>query len=78
MSRLIDFRVLTFDCYGVLQPLIMRNADAGVTRDAALRAFARCESRQQRTTPGLRYPTLLAHQPVVESPRRTESGEAPG
>ena len=56
----------------------MRNADAGVTRAAALRAFARCESRQQRTTPGLRYPTLLAHQPVVESPRRTESGEAPG
>ncbi len=80
MPRLTDFRVLTFDCYGTLidwetgiwdalQPLILRNADAGVTRDAALRAFARCESRQQRATPGLRYPALLArvHRGMAES-----------
>ena len=80
MPRLTDFRVLTFDCYGTLidwetgiwdalQPLILRNADAGVTRDAALGAFARCESRQQRATPGLRYPALLArvHRGMAES-----------
>ena len=78
MPRLTDYGVLTFDCYGTLidweggiwdalQPLIMRNAGAGVsraadvTREAGLFAFARCESRQEQATPGLRYPELLAH-----------------
>ena len=47
MRQLTDYRVLTFDCYGTLidwetgiwdalQPLIMRNRDAEVTRDGAL------------------------------------------
>lgn len=73
MVRLTDFRVLTFDCYGTLidwecgiwdalQPLLMRDPGAagGVTREKALAAFARCESRQERETPDLRYPALLA------------------
>ncbi|MCY3764094.1 MAG: haloacid dehalogenase type II [Gemmatimonadetes bacterium] len=71
MRRLTDYRVLTFDCYGTLvdwergiwdalQPLVMRNAAACLTRNDALRAFAQCESRQERATPGLRYPELLA------------------
>ena len=75
MPRLTDYRVLTFDCYGTLidwetgiwdalQPLIMRNGAAGVTRAgaaraAALGAFAECESREERAAPGLRYPELL-------------------
>ncbi|MDE2999716.1 MAG: haloacid dehalogenase type II [Gemmatimonadota bacterium] len=71
MRRLTDYRVLTFDCYGTLidwecgiwdalQPLIMRNPGSRPTRDDALCAFAQCESTQERTTPGLRYPDLLA------------------
>ena len=82
MPRLTDYRVLTFDCYGTLidwesgiwdalQPLIMRNRRAGdeVTRDAGLRAFAQCESRQEQATPGLLYPELLTrvHRLIAES-----------
>ena len=82
MRKLTDHRVLTFDCYGTLidweagiwdalQPLIMRNGDSGspITRDAGLRAFAQCESRQEQATPGLRYPELLArvHRRIAES-----------
>ena len=78
---LTDYRVLTFDCYGTLidwetgiwdalQPLIMRNGDSGspITRDAGLRAFAQCETRQEQATPGLRYPELLArvHRRIAE------------
>ena len=79
MSALTDYRVLTFDCYGTLidweggiwdalQPVIMRNG-GGVTRDAGLRAFAQCESRQEQATPDLRYPELLArvHRRIAES-----------
>ncbi len=79
MRQLTDYRVLTFDCYGTLidwergiwdalQSLIMRNPAACLTRDDALRAFAQCESRQERATPGLRYPELLArvHARVAE------------
>ena len=71
MRRLTDYRVLTFDCYGTLidwecgiwdalQPLIMRNPSSVIRRDDALRAFAQCESAQERATPGLRYPEVLA------------------
>ncbi len=71
MRRLTDYRVLTFDCYGTLidwetgiwdalQPLIMRNREAEVTRDAALLAFGQCESLQERETPDLLYSDLLA------------------
>ena len=55
MARLTDYRVLTFDCYGTLidweagiwdalQPLIMGGGDSAVTCEAALLAFAKCES----------------------------------
>ena len=82
MSRLTDYRALTFDCYGTLidwecgiwdalQPLFMRNAGIGheVTRDAGLRAFAQCENGQEQATPGLRYPELLTrvHRSIAES-----------
>ena len=80
MPRLTDYGVLTFDCYGTLidwetgiwdalQPLIMENDDAGVTRAAALGAFAKCESRQEQATPGLRYPELLSrvHRRIAET-----------
>ncbi|MXX61808.1 MAG: haloacid dehalogenase [Holophagales bacterium] len=71
MRRLTDYRVLTFDCYGTLidwetgiwdalQPLIMRNRDAEVSRDAALLAFGQCESLQEQETPDLLYSELLA------------------
>ena len=88
MPRLTDFRVLTFDCYGTLidwesgiwdalQPVVMRNRGVDVTRAAALRAFAQCESRQQQATPGLRYPELLArvHRRIADSlGMRTDGG----
>lgn len=69
--RLADFKVLTFDCYGTLidwesgiwdafQPLLMRNACETVTRTLALEAFAGFETRQEKETPGMIYPELLA------------------
>lgn len=71
MARLTDYRVLTFDCYGTLidwetgiwealQPVIRSNGAAGLTREDALRAFARFEGRHERATPDLAYPDLLA------------------
>ena len=79
MARLTDYRVLTFDCYGTLidwesgiwdalQPLIMQGGRSDVTRDAALLAFAQCESRHERDAPDLRYPDLLArvHRGIAE------------
>jgi 2-haloacid dehalogenase len=80
MPRLTDYRVLTFDCYGTLidweggiwdalQPLIMCTGGSNVTREAGLRAFAQCESRQEQATPGLLYPELLTrmHRSIAES-----------
>ena len=80
MPRLTDYRVLTFDCYGTLidwesgiwdalQPLIMRNGRADVTRGPALEAFARSESRHEQEAPGGRYPDVLArvHRSVAAS-----------
>jgi 2-haloalkanoic acid dehalogenase type II len=68
--RLSDFSVLSFDCYGTLidwesglfgalQPLLARSS-AGLSREAALEAFAAHESRQQQATPAMRYVDLLA------------------
>jgi 2-haloacid dehalogenase len=68
--KLIDFSVLTFDCYGTLidwesgicaalQPLL-RKVASGLSRDAALEAFARHESTQEAETPGMIYSELLA------------------
>jgi len=80
MTRLTDYRVLTFDCYGTLidweggiwdalQPLIMQGRRSDVTRATALLAFAQHEHRHERTHPGLRYPDLLArvHRSIAES-----------
>ena len=71
-TQLTDYKVLTFDCYGTLidwesgiwdalQPLLMVNARSDVTRDKALEAFAKLESRQQAKTPDMLYATLLTH-----------------
>lgn len=68
--KLTDYRVLTFDCYGTLidwesgiytalEPLLAMLPDAP-GRDAALEAFARHESAEQRAAPGMRYPGILA------------------
>ena len=68
--KLHNFRVLTFDCYGTLidwesgifnalQPLLRRCSSAP-SRDAALEAFARHESAQERETPAMVYSELLA------------------
>ena len=79
MPRLTDYSALSFDCYGTLidweigiwdalQPLILHNPGSDLTREAALGAFARGESRQQQTTPGLPYPELLSrvHRGIAE------------
>ena len=79
MATLTDYRVLTFDCYGTLidwesgiwdalQPLVMDSGRTDLTRDSALLAFARFETRHERDTPGLRYPDLLArvHRDIAE------------
>jgi 2-haloalkanoic acid dehalogenase type II len=68
--KLSDFAALSFDCYGTLvdwesgihtalAPLLSR-ADTGLSRNAALEAFASFESRQQALTPAMTYSDLLA------------------
>lgn len=68
--KLTDYKALTFDCYGTLidweggiwdalQPLLMANNTADITRDMALKAFAEEESRCQAATPDKRYAQLL-------------------
>ena len=65
-----DFRVLTFDCYGTLidwesgiitglKPLTDR-LEREIPRDRILESHAYHESRQQSSTPGMRYSDLLA------------------
>jgi len=69
-TRLTDYKVLTFDCYGTLidwesgiwdalQPLLMAGDVAEVTREHALELFARFETEQEAATPGMLYPRLL-------------------
>ena len=82
--RLTDFTTLTFDCYGTLidwesgivaslQPLLAR---LGTTRsrDAALAAFARHETRLEATHPAMRYCDLLV---LVHDALAHEWGAAP-
>lgn len=70
-KRLDEFKVLTFDCYGTLidwetgiwdalQPLLMANSAAEVTRKVALSVFGEKESAAQTRTPGALYPDVLA------------------
>ncbi|HEY1258646.1 MAG TPA: haloacid dehalogenase type II [Stellaceae bacterium] len=68
--RLIDFKVLTFDCYGtlidwetgILQALMPLRKKDPVERppDEILASFARHEGAQEAETPGLVYSELLA------------------
>ncbi len=68
MGGLSRFRVLSFDCYGTLidwetgiaETLADFARRAGLDREALLALFARHESAQQRETPTMRYPALLA------------------
>jgi len=70
MTKLSDFKILSFDCYGTLidwesgmltglTPLTQR-LDRVLTRNDILAAHAYHESSQQRQTPTKRYPDLLA------------------
>ena len=69
-SRLSDFKVLTFDCYGTLidwesgiwdalQPLLMKNHCDSISRNAALETFAKYESAHEFKTPSMLYPGIL-------------------
>jgi len=69
--KLTDYKALTFDCYGTLidwesgiftalQPLLER-VSSNPGRDAALELFAVHETAQERATPGMPYPELLAN-----------------
>ena len=70
MERLTGFEVLTFDCYGtlidwetgLLRALLPLTGRSGVEIDAesALETFAIAESAQERETPELSYPEILA------------------
>ena len=70
-KRLTDYKALTFDCYGTLidwesgiwdamQPLILANRGDDITRPIGLEAYAVIESAQEKETPDLLYPKLLA------------------
>ena len=68
--KLIDFKVLTFDCYGrlidretglyeALQPLL-RQGNITLEREHVLAAFARLEALQEAATPKWIYSEVLA------------------
>jgi len=69
-ARLIDYKALTFDCYGTLidwetgiwdalQPLLAANDRSDITRLVGLEAFSKNESKQQAETPDMLYPQVL-------------------
>jgi 2-haloalkanoic acid dehalogenase type II len=68
-NSLLDYQVLTFDCYGTLidweagiwtalQPLLVAN-DAGIERSEALAGYGELEYEQETLTPDLLYPEIL-------------------
>jgi len=68
--QLVDFKVLSFDCYGTLidwetgiiealRPLLARSGKASLGRDQVLEAFARLEAAQEAETPSMIYSELL-------------------
>jgi hypothetical protein len=68
--KLMDFKALTFDCYGTLidwqtgilsglQPLVQK-ADITPSRDQILDVFAQNESAQEEETPATPYSALLS------------------
>ena len=71
-TKLTDYKVLTFDCYGTLidwesgiwdalQPLIIASGRNDIQRQQALVLFAKYETVQERENPDLLYPQLLAN-----------------
>ncbi|EJK87636.1 haloacid dehalogenase type II [Rhizobium sp. AP16] len=69
MTKLTDFKALTFDCYGTLidwetglwnalQPLLSEGR-LTMDREEALELFGRLEMEQEVETPSLRYSSLL-------------------
>jgi 2-haloacid dehalogenase len=86
--RLIDFKVLTFDCYGtlinwetgILRALApqLREHRARRSDDAVLADFARHESAQEALTPRMPYSDLLAlvHRRLTAQWRLPTSQEA--
>lgn len=78
-DRLTDYKVLTFDCYGTLidwesgiwdalQPLIMANGAASISRAEALRAHAGHEHAAQEERPEDIYTDILVrvHRALAE------------
>lgn len=70
MTKLTDFKALTFDCYGTLidwetgiwnalQPLLSEGR-LTIDREEALELFGRLETEQEVETPSLRYSSLLS------------------
>jgi 2-haloacid dehalogenase len=68
--QLIDFKVLSFDCYGTLidwesgivtalQSLVSQSGKT-LTRDEVLQSFARHEADQEALTPTMLYSSILA------------------
>jgi len=69
-KNLSDYSALTFDCYGTMidwesgiwdafQPVLMGNGRDDITREIGLNLFARVETAQELSTPGMLYPELL-------------------
>ena len=78
-QTLSRYKALTFDCYGTmidwesgiwdaLQPLIAANARDDINRQQGLQVFARIETAQELSTPGMLYPELLSrvHQSIAD------------
>ena len=68
-KNLLDFKVISFDCYGTLidwesgiwdalQPLLMQTT--GIGRADALRAYAELEHRHETESPDAKYRDILA------------------
>lgn len=71
MSKLTDFTVLTFDCFGTiidweagalaaLQPFLDAHTSTSFTRERLLTVYHECEAAQQSQTPDLEYDKLVA------------------
>lgn len=71
MSKLTDFRLLSFDVYGTLidwetglmnalEPILEKNGKADLDKKTVLSACQKIESEQQKKTPDMIYSKLLA------------------
>ncbi|MDJ0918729.1 MAG: HAD-IA family hydrolase [Woeseiaceae bacterium] len=79
-SKLTDFPIMSFDCYGTLidwetgiwdalQPLLMANHRDDIGRTEALAVFGRHESEQESENPSLRYTDILerVHRDIADA-----------